>query len=192
MSRRPWTDDEKDFMRENYPHMTNPEIAEALGRTVAAVARRGNQMGLSKTAETRARVNSRNSSKPRRVSPGSKRTQFSRGITPHNLLPIGAERWSHNGYLVRKIRDTGEWCERWAPVHKLLWEEAHGPIPEGHVVAFRDGDKTNVVLENLELRTKKDHMLRYSVWNYPRPLAEAMRMLGQHRRRIREKEEQKA
>lgn len=192
MSRRPWTDDDKDFMRENYPHMTNPEIAEALGRTVAAVARRGKQMGLSKTAETRARVNSRNSSKPRRVSPASRRTQFRSGQQPRNTEPLGAESWTSNGYRIRKVAHHGKQHERWRPVHHLVWEEHYGAVPDGYIIVFRDGDQTNVSVENLEIISRAQRMHQNSVWRYPQPLAEAMRMLGQHRRRIREKEEQKA
>lgn len=36
-------------------------------------------------------------------------------------------------------------------LHRLVWEEANGPLPSQHVLTFRDGDRTNVALENLEL-----------------------------------------
>ena len=33
----------------------------------------------------------------------------------------------------------------------LVWEEAHGPVPKGMMIYFKDGDRTNCELENLML-----------------------------------------
>ena len=29
------------------------------------------------------------------------------------------------------------------PKHRHVWEQAHGAVPEGYVVAFRDGNRQN-------------------------------------------------
>ncbi|MDR3173379.1 MAG: HNH endonuclease [Treponema sp.] len=42
----------------------------------------------------------------------------------------------------------------WKMKHLVIWEAAHGPVPEGHRVIFADRDKTNFALENLILVTK--------------------------------------
>lgn len=51
-----------------------------------------------------------------------------------------------NGYLRR--------CQRLGHVehqlHRIVWSDANGPIPDGHQVMFRDGDKRNCDLMNLE------------------------------------------
>ena len=47
-------------------------------------------------------------------------------------------------------------ARRWVPEHRRLWETEHGPIPAGHVVAFKDGDKQNVTLDNLVLMTRAE------------------------------------
>lgn len=39
-------------------------------------------------------------------------------------------------------------------LNRVIWEEAHGPVPEGYEVWFVDGDRTNFDLENLELRKR--------------------------------------
>ncbi|MNN59165.1 hypothetical protein D3C81_1742620 [compost metagenome] len=31
----------------------------------------------------------------------------------------------------------------------MIWEEKHGPIPEGHVILFADQNKRNIDLDNL-------------------------------------------
>ena len=42
-------------------------------------------------------------------------------------------------------------------VHRMLWEMAHGEIPEGMVLHHKDGDPTNNVLDNLELTDPITH-----------------------------------
>lgn len=44
---------------------------------------------------------------------------------------------------------------RMMPKHRWLWEQAYGPIPEGHCVQFKDGDTLNCVLANLYLISRK-------------------------------------
>lgn len=41
---------------------------------------------------------------------------------------------------------------KWKRLHRVLWEEHHGPIPKGHKIAFIDGDSTNYRLDNLYLQ----------------------------------------
>jgi hypothetical protein len=53
-----------------------------------------------------------------------------------------------NGYL-RTGRDKY--------VHRMVWEKHHGPIPNGHHIHHKDGDKLNNVIENLELLTASEH-----------------------------------
>ena len=36
-------------------------------------------------------------------------------------------------------------------LHRVIWEEHHGPIPTHQCVSFKDGDRSNCAIENLEL-----------------------------------------
>ena len=81
--------------------------------------------------------------------------------------PIGTERMSSHGNLIRKVRDTGILQKDWQYVHHLIWREAGRKIPRGYLIYFLDGDRTNVTLENLGISkehigiaTKKD----FTVW----------------------------
>lgn len=86
---------------------------------------------------------------------GPNRTSFKKGekhgAAQHNYVPIGTERVTEDGYLERKVTDDPNLvpARRWVGVHRIVWEEAHGPIPEGHAIVFLDGDPQNIALENL-------------------------------------------
>jgi hypothetical protein len=77
----------------------------------------------------------------------SARTQFKpghRGGTAEQVYkPIGYERMHKHGYVERKINDDFPMQSRWKFVHVLRWEEAHGAIPDGHVLKCVDGDRAN-------------------------------------------------
>ena len=61
------------------------------------------------------------------------------------------------GYLARKRQMTGSMWERWELLHRAVWEEHNGPIPDGYCVVFRDGNKQNCNIENLTLM-KRDEL----------------------------------
>lgn len=46
-------------------------------------------------------------------------------------------------------------------VHRLQWIKYHGEIPKGCVVHHKDGNKLNWSIENLELLSRKDHILQH-------------------------------
>lgn len=83
-------------------------------------------------------------------------TMFRTGHTPANTMQVGEETHTTDGYRIRKVRDTGTQRERFAFVHRETWERHNGPIPDGKIVSFLDGDKDNcdignlVLLDNLE------------------------------------------
>lgn len=43
------------------------------------------------------------------------------------------------------------------PIHRLIWLQANGTIPEGHVVHHINGNRTDNRLENLALMTQAEH-----------------------------------
>ena len=71
-----------------------------------------------------------------------------------NSVEVGTEIVNNLGYLRRKIASPNHW----EFVHRLVWEEHNGAIPEGSVVRFKDGDKTNCSIENLILLSNRQHL----------------------------------
>lgn len=105
--------------------------------------------------------------------PNMRRTQFKRGRPASeaaNYVPIGSERINKDGYLERKITDDQNLvpARRWVGVHRLVWQAANGPIPNGHVVCFLPGRFSNevdkIALDALELVSRAELARR----NHPR------------------------
>lgn len=81
-------------------------------------------------------------------------TQFKKGHRPANEMDVGTVMVNSNGYKIRKVSMTGTQYERWEFLHRAVWEEHNGPIPDGMVVIFKDGDKSNCDISNLMLATR--------------------------------------
>ena len=50
-------------------------------------------------------------------------------------------------------------------VHRKVWIEHHGEIPNGFIVHHKDGDKQNNEIINLELISRKEHRLKHPLKN---------------------------
>lgn len=211
--RRPWTESEDASLRAMYPEYSADEIAPALGRTTGAVHQRAKTLGLRKPVgwiAARASERSRqpghggrrhlfrpghqtwNKGKPFNPGGRSAETRFKPGRKPEessNYRPIGSVRVS-KGYLERKVTDdTSVYpAHRWQFVHRLVWEQAHGPIPAGYVVAFKPGchtvEEAEITPDKLELISRKDLATRNSIHRYPPELTRVIKRLARARRAL--------
>lgn len=84
---------------------------------------------------------------------------FKKGSVAPNCRPIGAERITKDGYVEIKVAEPNPYTNaptRFRLKHQVVWEQEHGPVPDGMVVSFVDGDKMNCSLDNLELLHRGD------------------------------------
>jgi hypothetical protein len=213
MTGRLWTEKEVDVLRQHYPTTRAKDLLPLLpGRTVAQICDKANSSGIKKTPETIAETSRRAMENPNHggrkclfhseqtpwnkgvpyVAGGrSAETRFKPGQKPRMWHPIGHERVTYEGYLQRKMADTGVTRRDYVNVHHLIWREAGNDIPPGHILIFRDGNKANFALENLELITRKENMRRNSVHNLPKELAELCQLKGALQRKINAKQKGK-
>lgn len=84
-------------------------------------------------------------------------TQYKKGERPVNEMPVGTVRVTTDGYKIRKKQMTGTLWERWEFLHRAVWEEHNGPIPEDMVVTFKDSDRSNCDIDNLMLITRGEN-----------------------------------
>lgn len=204
MSRKAWAARELAELARRYSEEDTAAIAADLNRTMSATYQRALKMGLRKSREFMQRVHGqrlRQSGKAHRFDPGqepwnkgkkgwqaggrSKQTQFKRGNRPHTWKPVGSERVNKDGVLMRKISDDrSNRSNRWRPVHVLMWEEAHGPVPDDHIIVFKDRDQRHLSLDNLMCITRAENMRRNSYLRYPHPIPDLIRLRGAVNRQI--------
>lgn len=200
---KPWTAAEDAILTELYRQLSAGEIAARMDRSRASIKGRINVLRLKKP-EGQTNSGRFVAGQPS-WNKGMKGLQIDGGATrfkPGHLggraallkQPIGAERLSKEGYLQRKVNDDTVFHKRWRFVHVMLWEEANGPVPAGLAIAFRNGDKTDIRLDNLECISRRELMARNTVHNYPPELVQVMRLKGAITKRLatREKKEQSA
>lgn len=84
--------------------------------------------------------------------PGSEKGWFKPGerggVAIKLYKPIGTERVSRDGYIERKVNDDLPLQARWKTVHRINWETANGPLPDGHRLKCLDGNKANTAASN--------------------------------------------
>lgn len=80
---------------------------------------------------------------------------FSKGIVPATTQPMWHERiCSKDGFILMKVPERNPYTgaeTRYKHKHVWLWEQENGPVPEGHCVRFKDGNKRNFDPGNLVL-----------------------------------------
>jgi hypothetical protein len=107
---------------------------------------------------------------------------------PHNYRPLGSERMV-DGFVQRKMTETGYPPRDWVPVHHIVWQDAgFGKVPKDMALTFRDGDRTNFAVENLELISRAELMRRNSVHNYGQEIAKLVQLRGAIIRQINRRE----
>lgn len=196
---RHWTAQEDVRLTELYPNHKLADIASMLGRGISSVANRRQKLGLVRTPEQQARIGNGqfkpghktwNRGKPHSP-PGSEKGRFKPGSKPSNTWrPIGAERMTRDGVVIRKVSDTGQKWRDWRPVQVIEWERHNGPLPKGHIVVFKDKDRSNLDPGNLEAITRAENMRRNTIGRYPPEYRQAAITLGWFKRKINRYEEQ--
>ncbi|MCG9792506.1 HNH endonuclease signature motif containing protein [Flavobacterium algicola] len=91
------------------------------------------------------------------------KTRFKKGQDPHNTQAIGYERMSKDGYIEVKfqhLKNGRSNNDNFEFKHRLIYQAENGPIPDGMIVEFKDGDKTNFDPSNLILKSRKENLLR--------------------------------
>lgn len=206
MTRRFWTTEEIEYLRRHYPTTETKQIAASLGRPLGGTFAKADNLGLKKDPEwlrqnTTARLHKSskkgqfapghatwNKGKPHPASGRSAETQFKPGHMPRFWRPVGNTRVNKDGYLERKTADTGITWRDYVGVHHLVWRMHGRTVPPGHALVFRDGDKRNFDINNLELVTRAQLMARNSTHRHGPEIAQISQLIGAIHRQLNQKE----
>ena len=190
---------------ELYPTHSAAECAAVLGVGIKTVYNKAAALGLKKSREWIADHARRKTADPAhgshaaRFKPGhatwnkgthftaggrSADTRFKPGHRPHGWKSIGHERFTADGVWQRKVTNTGVTRRDYVNVHWIVWREAGRDIPPGHALVFKDSNRMNVALDNLELVTRAELMRRNSLHRYPKEIALVIQLRGAINRQI--------
>jgi hypothetical protein len=224
MKRHHWTEAEEALMRRHYPDSDTADLATALGVTARQVLSKANAMGLHKTpafrSEQRRQLMLANPDHgahrhafPKGHQPANKGVkrpgwavgrmaehQFKPGNRPITWVPIGSYRVTPDGVFERKFSDDpGPNTNRWKPVARLVWEQHVGPVPPGHIVVFRPGQRPErvdqveaYVVERLECISRRENLRRNSHHQYGPEMSRLVQLRGVLTRVIRNREKKEA
>lgn len=177
--KRRWTEEEIDYLIGYYPKQSAKEIAESLNISINRIYNKAFTLGLKKSDQYIQEEKIRQGERLRIIGvqsrftkgriPANKgqkmtveqyqkcqATMFQKGHDPHNTRYDGHERiCKKDGYiLIRTMKG------KYALKHRLIWEQANGAIPKGMILYFKDNNKQNLSLDNLELITKQENLKR--------------------------------
>lgn len=196
--RHQWTDFELNIMRERYPNERADDLAKEIGVPIYLVYSKARQMDLKKSKEylstpAAGRLNGSQGETKRfqkgqvpwnkgmkGLKTGGEAGWFKPGHRGGKALekyqPIGSIRVSM-GYLQKKIHDGLPMQSRWRGLHIVNWEAIHGPLnTKTHALYFKDGNRQNCAIENLELVTRKDLALRNMITPIPREIRKLIQL----------------
>jgi hypothetical protein len=201
-----WTPKEDAVLAYLYPDNRTADILAFLpGKTLRGLYARADKLGLKKSPGLVARLAAEAMQNPnhggrkaqfkkgestwnkgKSYMPGGRCSEnwFQKGRKPHTWNPVGHERITRDGILERKISDTGVTRVDYQPVHRLLWLEAGNSIPPGHIVVFKDGNRSNICIENLECISRQENMRRNSYHQYGAEVAKVVQLRGAITRQI--------
>jgi hypothetical protein len=175
-----------DIIRQRYPFEPTKKIADDLGLSESSVYNRAWSMGIKKDPVylrstqfppgylggkvTQFKKGHTPANKGQKMSTDVYQkvahTMFKKGSKPMNTQPIGTihQRSDKSGkmYLYIKLADSN-----WQLLNRYTWEQYHGPIPKGLIVAYKDGNYLNNDINNLMLLTKKENMARNTIQRFP-------------------------
>lgn len=198
-----WTADEEAYLRAHYPDVDTQTIANHLNRGVRGVYGKAHVMGLSKSpafmaSEASGRMQAPlhggrahwfkkgsvpfNKGRKGYCAPGSEKGHFKKGARPLNYLEIGTLRINTEGYIDIKLQ---EGKRGWWLLSRYNWflHTGHWPT-HSEAIWYRNGDKHDCEFANLELITRKEHMLRTTVHRYPKEVVQMVQLRGALNRAI--------
>lgn len=217
-----WSDEQIALLHKLYPDNRTEDIAPRIGRSAKSIYSKAKLLGIKKSAAflasglagrldgvrggaTRFKKGQVPANKGLRRpgwAPGNMAvTQFKKGRSAseaRNYVPIGSYRISKDGYLERKTTDDPSIypARRWSFVHRLVWIETNGPIPDGHMVVFMKGQRTSkleeITIDRLECISLAENMRRNTFHNYGPEVAKAVQLRGAITRQINKRERKKA
>jgi hypothetical protein len=206
MSKR-WTEEEIEYLKNHFHNSYTKHLCILLNKSYTSIAGKAYSLGLKKSPEflqselqiqaDRLRIIGADSRYKKgsipankgKLMPGElytkcKPTMFKKGNVPHNTKHDGAERITKDGYIEIRVK-LGVYKLK----HRIIYEQHYGPIPAQMKVKFKDGNKLNLNITNLELISNENNMINNSIVRFPKELRQTISLVNKLKRKINEKQD---
>lgn len=203
-----------DYLVKNYSTMLSQDIAEKFGCSLYSIYTKAYSLGLKKASDFSNSPMSGRIQKGQKLStttqfkPGHtpfnkgrkleeflspekiekmKTHQFKPGHKPYNTGKNGEIRWRHHPgyYFIRQAEN------KWEFLHRYLWEQKHGPVPKGYNIIFKDGNRRNCTMANLECISNAELAEGNRHTKYPSEIRKAIELNNKLEKQIRKHETDK-
>lgn len=174
-----------DVIRDKYLELNIKQLARHIGKSHGYVRRRIADLGLhlpeelieQRKQESRLKKGNVPINKGKKWDEfmseqgqiNSRATMFKKGHIPHNAKEadgaISIRKYS-DGKQYKSIRVS---LGVWKMLHVHMWEQANGPLPDGHILIFKDGNSLNCTLDNIECISRVEHGIRCRQQYYSLP-----------------------
>jgi len=160
-SSRIWNDFTDNELRDLYPNHSAIQIAKIMDLTVYQIKNRARKLGLHKENFTIFKKGHIPANKGKKMDDKLKKrlahTFFKKGDLPATTSEIGTISLTEDGYYRVKIANPNKWDY----LHRMIWKEHHKePIKRSEIIIFKDGNKNNIIIDNLEKISRKEHIDR--------------------------------
>jgi len=207
IKRKFFTEDEIKLLRQVYPNMFAEDVAKLFNCTVRQVYNVASKFKIKKSQEwmqqelQRQAIRLKFAGMNQRFKPGQipankgqkmdaeqyekcKVTMFAKGNKPHNIKWDGYERFDKDGYVMIRVLEG-----KFRLKHRVIWEQHNGLIPKGMIVVFRDKNRLNFDINNLELISRQEGIQRNRMTNYPPELRNLIKLNNKLKKKLNEKQD---
>lgn len=165
------TDEQHDFLVENYKEIGNVELTHLINSTFRTSFKVVQIKNYKKNRRLASNLTGQfekggipiNKGTKGMFNVGGNNTSFKKGQASPNWVPVGTEIMKGDGYIYRKISDIKGVCpiKNWKQVHRIIYEDYHGvKLNAQDRIVFLDGDLTNFEIDNLALLSNNENLVR--------------------------------
>lgn len=153
-----WSFNQKCLLKENYGKLSNKEVSVLLDKSVFAIKAMANKLGLKKShnpSQFKKGRKPHNKGIKQATSEKVYKTTFKKGNVPPTTKMEGSlyERANNSECAIYYKPYGAKKVVRYA---NFIWEEAHGKIPKGYIVSYKDKDWRNCSLDNLCIMSRAE------------------------------------
>lgn len=185
-----FTEEQVSFLKVNYPVMSRKELTRALNESFKSDFKLSQVVAFLKNKKIKSTRDGRFQIGSTPWNTGTKGVckknsgSFLPGREPSNLKKYGDERVDSDGYRLIKCQERNPYTNAigfYRHLQVVVWEEAYGPVPEGKIVCFKNGDRRNCEIDNLELRSRAEQLAlnQHGYREAPKELKPTVRMLAE-------------